>query len=286
MNILLSFTFGLLSLFGVASAAVAAEYAPEIDPKNFTTTIDNPYFTLTPGTTFSFRSQTEDGTETQKMVVTNLTREVMGVTALVVWDRVWLENELIEETYDWYAQDTSGNVWYLGEESREYENGQVKNTHGSWEGGVDGALPGIMMQADPKVGDTYKQEFYSGVAEDMAEVVALNETVETPYGSFTDCLKTKDTTPLEPSVLEFKYYCPEVGMYVLEDAGDQKNKLIDVQLHQDSLAPQAGDVNGPSDLGQDWMVAGVAGLLGLLLGLAIEKLSHGAHIPHPKPRKS
>lgn len=247
---------GLWSIFSLASVTHAAEYAPEIDPNNFTTHINNPYFTLTPGTSFSFRAKTDQGTETQAMIVTNLTREVNGVEVLVVWDRVWLNGQLIEETYDWYAQDADGNVWYFGEESREYEKRKVKNTHGSWEYGVDGAQPGIIMLADPAVGETYRQEYYAGEAEDMAEVVALNETVETPYGKFSDCLKTKDTTPLEPNVLEFKYYCPEVGMVVLEDAGDQKNKLVD--FHQTTAA---------SGMTKDWMVAGSASLLGLLLGV-------------------
>lgn len=256
MKLFISSLLGLWSVFGFASATHAVEYAPEIDPNNFTTHIDNPYFTLTPGTSFNFRAKADAGTETETLVVTNLTRVVSGVEVLVVWDRVWLDDQLIEETYDWYAQDAEGNVWYFGEESREYEKGKVKNTHGSWEYGVDGAQPGIIMPADPRVGETYRQEYYAGEAEDMAEVVALNETVETPYATFSGCLKTKDTTPLEPKVLEFKYYCPEVGMVVLEDAGDQKNKLVDFQ-----------EATPVSNMTKDWMVAGSAGLLGLLLGL-------------------
>jgi hypothetical protein len=114
------------------------------------------------------------------------------VIATVVWDREWLNDALIEETYDWYAQDKEGNVWYLGEDSKEYENGKAANSKGSWEAGVDGAKPGIIMKGDPKIGDSYRQEYLKGKAEDMADVVALSESVAVPFGTFTDCLKTRD----------------------------------------------------------------------------------------------
>src|SRR3954462_2004891 len=119
--------------------------------------------------------------------------------------------KLIEKTFNYYAQDKKGNVWYFGEDTREYKNGKVTSTKGSWEAGVDGAKPGIIMQAHPKVAQSYRQEYYKGEAEDMAKVLSLNESVTVPYGSFDRVLKTKEWTPLEPSYVEHKYYAPGVG---------------------------------------------------------------------------
>ncbi len=116
----------------------------------------------------------------------------MGVNTIVVWDRVWLNDELIEDTKDWYAQDKYGNVWYFGEDSKEYEDGKVVSTEGSWEAGVDNAKPGIIMKANPVIGESYRQEYYKGEAEDMADVVALGVKVKVKYGSFSDCLQTRD----------------------------------------------------------------------------------------------
>ena len=139
----------------------------KFDPCDFgIENIDNPYTTLTPGTTFTYESVTEEGTEEDIVVVTNETKEILGVTATVVRDTVTLDGELIEDTFDWFAQDKEGNVWYLGEDTKEYENGEVVTTEGSWEAGVDGAEAGIVMLADPQVGDTYRQEWYPGHAED------------------------------------------------------------------------------------------------------------------------
>ena len=156
-------------------------------------------------------------------------RIVLGVTTTFVWDRVWLNNELIEETYDWFAQDKDGNVWYFGEDSKEYENGKVASTYGSWEAGIDGAKPGIMMEANPKVGDSYEQEYYEGEAEDMGDVIALAETVTVPYGTFENCLKTRDCSKIENNLNEYKYYSSEIGGVVLEvgvSSGDRV-ELID-----------------------------------------------------------
>ena len=142
----------IASIFIVLITAYAQDYSPEINPLDFTDKIDNPYFSLTPGTTFSYQGKTDEGTEVIKVMVTDQTKRVMGVTTLIVWDRVWLDDKLIEETYDWYAQDKEGNVWYFGEDSKEYENGKVVSTEGSWEGGVDGAMPGIIMKNKLTVG--------------------------------------------------------------------------------------------------------------------------------------
>jgi hypothetical protein len=196
----------------------AANYAPNIDPSNFVKEVDNPYFPLEPGTTWVYEGQTPEGTERVEDTVLRETKRVMGVECVVLRDRVWLNGELIEDTVDWHAQDKEGNVWYFGEYTKEYENGKVVSTGGSFVAGEEGALPGIIMPADPKVGDSYRQEYYEGEAEDMAEVISLNGTglndaVSTPYGSFNeDVLVTKDWNPLEPDILEHKYYAPGIGL--------------------------------------------------------------------------
>jgi hypothetical protein len=196
----------------------AANFAPDIDPSDFVKDIDNPYFPLEPGTTWVYEGRTPEGIERVEDTVLRETKRVMGVECVVLRDRVWLNGELIEDTVDWHAQDKEGNVWYFGEYTEEYENGKVVSTHGSFEAGEDGALPGIIMPADPKVGDSYRQEYYKGKAEDMAEVIslngsALNDAVTTPYASFSeDVLVTKDWNPLEPAILEHKYYAPGIGL--------------------------------------------------------------------------
>jgi hypothetical protein len=205
-------------------------YDPVIDPQNFSGPIDNPYFPLVPGTTFLYEGVSEDGPERNEMTVTNDTKVIMGVACVVVWDRVWLTGDLVEETYDWYSQDNDGNVWYFGEDSKELANGVVVSTEGSWEAGVDGAKPGIVMLAEPKIGDEYRQEYYKGEAEDMAEVLALDVTVTVPYGSYVNCLQTKDWTPLEKDVAEQKFYASGIGLveeFVVE-GGTGQMKLVSI----------------------------------------------------------
>jgi len=206
------------------------EYNPKIDPKDFVSKVDNKYFTLTPGKKFIYEGKTEEGTERIEVVVTNETRKVMEVTATVVHDTVWLEGEMIEDTYDWYAQDKEGNVWYLGEDSKEYEKGNVVSNKGSWEAGVDGAKAGIMMPANPSVGDSYRQEYYKGVAEDMGDIVAFDQKVTVPYGTFENCLQTRDWSKTEKTLNEYKYYSADVGFLVLEKAvkGTEEVKLVDI----------------------------------------------------------
>ena len=208
----------------------AVVYEPRINPADFTTNITNRYLTFTPGMNFTYEGETEDGTERIVVLVLNETRTVAGVTTLIVWDRVWLDGDLTEDTKDWYAQDKEGNVWYFGEDSKEIVGGAVASTAGSWESGVDGAKPGIVMEADPKVGDSYRQEYYEGEAEDMADVIALGVSVTVPYGTFQNCLKTRDWTPLEPGADEYKYYCLEIGGVVLEQVIEdgEKVELINV----------------------------------------------------------
>jgi hypothetical protein len=196
----------------------AANYAPNIDPSNFVDMVDNPYFPLKPGRTWVYEGKSPEGTERVEDTVLKETKQVMGVECVVLRDRVWKQSELVEETFDWHAQDKNGNVWYFGENSRETENGKLVRSKGSWEAGVDGAKPGIIMPADPKVGDSYREEYYPGHATDAAEVISLdgaelNDAVSTPYDSFSkNVLVTKAWNPLEPNILEHKYYVPGVGL--------------------------------------------------------------------------
>jgi hypothetical protein len=145
----------------------------------------------------------------------------------VVRDTVYLDGDMIEDTFDWYAQDGDGNVWYLGEDTREYENGVEVCDCGAWEAGVGGALPGVVMLGAPKVGAAYRQEYYEQEAEDYAEVISLDEAVSVPSDDYTGCMKTRDRSVLEPELDEFKFYCPGVGnVLVLED--DVRVELISV----------------------------------------------------------
>ena len=157
------------------------------------------------------------------------TREVFGIETRVVHDVVTEDGALVEDTFDWYAQDADGNVWYFGEETKEFEDGKVATTAGSWEAGVDGAQPGVLVPADPEVGMTYRQEYLEGEAEDAAAVLSLDEQAEVPFGRFDGVLMTKEWTPLEPEILEHKFYARGVGM-VLELAisgGSDREELVE-----------------------------------------------------------
>jgi hypothetical protein len=203
---------------------------PSVNPADFVTKIDNPYLPYTPGTTFRYEGTTKDGPETVVVEVTRQTKKILGVQTVVVRDTVTQEGQVVEDTFDWFAQDREGNVWYFGEDTKELEEGKVVSTEGSWEAGKDGAEPGIVMKAKPKVGDKYRQEYYKGVAEDRGEVLSLTEKVKVPYGSFTGVLKTKDDTPLEPDVVEEKYYAKGVG-FIQElqvKGGEDRLQLVSV----------------------------------------------------------
>jgi hypothetical protein len=200
------------------------DYAPAIDPADFVDVIDNPYLPLADGARWVYEAETEDGLERIEVVVTGEHREVMGVSTVVVRDTETLDGEVVEDTDDWFAQDREGNVWYFGEDTTSYENGQPDSTEGSWEAGVDGALPGIVMLAEPTVGAAYRQEFYEGEAEDMGEVVRIGDSESVPFGSFDDLVVTEDWTPLEPDVVENKYYARGIGL-ILEVETDTGTRV-------------------------------------------------------------
>jgi hypothetical protein len=182
-------------------------YAQKIDPANFVAVVDNPFMPLVPGTTVTF-----DGAERIEITISSDKKSILGVATTVVRDQVFVDGALAEDTLDWYAQDRNGNVWYFGEKTAEYDGGKVVSTKGTWEGGVDGAQPGIIMLADPQVGDVYRQEFYKGEAEDLAQVTGVGGSITVPYGTFSDILVTEEWTPLEPDVRERKTYVRGIGV--------------------------------------------------------------------------
>ncbi|RYP80783.1 hypothetical protein EKO23_24395 [Nocardioides guangzhouensis] len=186
----------------------------DLDPADFTTGSDNPYFPLEPRRQWTYQETDETGARVKVVVtVTTQTRKIAnGVVARVVRDTVTEDGELIEDTLDWYAQDGEGNVWYLGEQTAEFENGELATREGSFEAGVDGALPGVIMPAEPEVGLSYRQEYYEGEAEDNGAVLALGQHADVAHGHFDDLLLTADTITIEPDVLEYKLYAPGVGL--------------------------------------------------------------------------
>jgi len=205
-------------------------YNPVIDPANFVADIDNTYLPMTPGTTYIYKSESDGETEDITVVITHDTKVILGVTCIVVRDTATSDGEVTEDTFDWYAQDKDGNVWYFGEDTKSYEDGEVVSTEGSWEAGVDGAKPGIVMEGNPQVGDSYRQEYYKDHAEDMSEILEMGVSVTVPYGSFQNCVKTKDWSPLEPDVVEHKTFCPEVGQVLAEtvEGGSEREELLSV----------------------------------------------------------
>jgi hypothetical protein len=226
-------TIGLSILFATVSMAASANSVQEqIDPGNFVSVIDNEYFPLTPGTTFIYRGESDGVATREEVYVTYETKVILGVTCTVVHAQDFEEKVLVEDTFDWYAQDVDGNVWYFGEDTKELdENGNVISTEGSWEAGVDGAEPGIIMEANPQVGDRYHQEFYRGVAEDQAKVLELDASICVRYGCFDNVLVTKEWTRLEPGVVENKYYAPGIGFIygVMVKGGDEFTELVRVR---------------------------------------------------------
>ena len=210
----------------------ASPYAPTIDRARFSDQVINRYFPLTPGTTYVYEGTKEGAAQRNEVTVTRDTKTILGVRCVVVHDTVMEEGSVVEDTFDWYAQDSDGNVWYFGEDSKEYENGKVISTEGSWEAGVDGAQPGIVMEASPKVGDSYRQEYYQGEAEDMAKVLKINESTTVSAGSYEQVVVTEDFTPLEPDVVEHKYFAPGVGFVAgsMVKGGSEQIELVKITV--------------------------------------------------------
>lgn len=219
----------------VNGGACQRPYEPVVTLADFTThgqrnLVDNPYFPLVPGTTFTYEGYKEGGSLRDVMTVTAEQKTVMGVPVVVVRDTAWEEGVLAEDTFDWYAQDDAGNVWYFGEDTKEFdEQGNVETTEGSWEAGVDGAKPGILMLAEPRSGQTYRQEYAPGVAVDMATVLSLHKQASVPYGSFTSVVATKEFSCIE-SGMSHKYYARGIGLVqeVQTSGGKEGISLISV----------------------------------------------------------
>jgi hypothetical protein len=194
-----------------------------IDPADFVETVDNPYLPFIAGTTFVYEGTRDGKSQRDEVVVTSQKKVILGVTCVVVKDTATHGGALLEQTYDWYAQDREGRVWYFGEDTKEYEKGKVVSTEGSWQAGVDGAQPGILMPAHPEVTDSFRQEYYPGHAEDMFWIVSLGESVTVPYGRFSNVLLTLEWARLEPKVIDKKYYVSGVGL-VLEASASGPNE--------------------------------------------------------------
>jgi hypothetical protein len=216
----------LLALCLVAACGGGGtDYKPSIDPARFVTGVNNTYFPLVPGTVFDYDVLESD--EAVTVTVTGDTKVVMGVTCVVVHDVAKVGGIVEEDTYDWYAQDVDGTVWYFGEDTTAFEGG-TSSKEGSWQAGVDGAQPGIVMLGTPTVGQRYRQEFFEGEAEDEGEVLSVDASVTVPYGSFTGCVQTRDFTALEPAIEENKYYCPGIGQVRAQavKGGSQHEDLV------------------------------------------------------------
>jgi hypothetical protein len=213
-----------------ATAALPQDGKPfPLDPATLTTEIDNPYWPMKVGSRWVFRETDAEGSVSRVVVtVLDKTKTIMGAQARVVHDQVTQDGEIAEDTYDWYAQDAAGNLWYLGEDTTEYENGKVKTKEGSWEAGVDGALPGIIMPADPQVGMAYREEYYKGHAEDEAAIIGTDAFAVVPAGRFEPGIQTRNTSGIEPDVVEEKVYAKGVGV-VLEitvSGGSDRAELL------------------------------------------------------------
>lgn len=200
-----------------------------LDPADFSVDITNQYWPMQVGDNWVYQeTDGEGGTQRVEVTVLDQTRTVAaGIEARVVHDLVTEAGQVVEDTYDWYAQDAAGNIWYLGEDTTEYQDGEAVSTTGSWEAGVDDAQPGILLPAQPRPGMAYRQEYLAGQAEDTAAVLSTSEPVQTPTGTYTDALLTRDTTPLEPDVAELKLYAPGVGpVLILQTAGGTSRETL------------------------------------------------------------
>jgi len=219
----------------VASPMQDAAYHPDINPANFVSTIDNPYFPLTPGTSYTFEGVRDGAGQRDVFVVTGETKSIMGVTSTVIKDTatVLATGTVIEVTSDWFAQDNQGNVWYMGEDTKLLNpDGSVKSTEGSWTGGVDGALPGIVMPGNLQIPSTFRQEYYPAQAQDMAWFVSSDQSAKVPYKVFNGgVVETLEWSPLEPAVIEKKFYAAGIGLvYSVSAAGEVETaKLVSVK---------------------------------------------------------
>jgi hypothetical protein len=214
---------------GSSSALPTGTEHTSLDPANFMTEIDNPYWPMKPGSRWIYRETDNEGAVRRDVeTVTNQTKAIAGIQARVVHDVVSENGEVIEDTFDWYAQDADGNVWYLGEDTKEFENGKLKTTEGSWEAGMDGAEPGVIVPAKPQPGVSYREEYYKGHAEDGAEALTVDAYAKVPAGTYHGLFQTRNFSPLEPDVVEEKFYAKGIGpvLEITASGGSDRAELL------------------------------------------------------------
>ncbi len=237
-----------------ASVASAAPTLPDFSAATFIpgAPIDNPFLPLAPRTMYTYVGQRQQdstvATELNTVTVTSQTKDILGVPSRVVVDNVQVNGILTEHTLDYFAQDTAGNVWYMGEDTTEFlfdENGNITGTStaGSFRAGVNGAKPGFIMEAAPKVGDQYFQEFSPGVAEDQAQVISLNADVTVPFGHFTNVLQTLESTALEPGAFEYKFYAHGIGNILTQELDENLQPTFTSQLISVAVVPEPMSVS-------------------------------------------
>ena len=220
----------MLTLAACASSHGTTSATPTTGT-NYTVHIDNRWFPLPVGRTLRYTGSKDGKVAREVLTVTNKTRTINGVETRVVSDQLWLDRALAETTRDYYVQDGRGNVWYYGEDTAELDtNGNVTSTEGTWHAGADGAVPGIIMEADPKLGTPIRQEYLKGHAEDWFKVLSLDATATVPAGTFAPSVQTQEWTPLEPGVLSDKYYAQGIGIVHEVDVkgGNEELKLVNV----------------------------------------------------------
>jgi hypothetical protein len=193
-------------------SACGTSYAPVLDPANFVAVVDNLYFPLPVGRTLVYTGFKDGQTQTDTVTVTSQTKIILGITATVVSDIATHDGSVLEKTFDFYAQDKQGNVWYLGEDTTHFLANGRADTSGSFVAGIGGAQPGIIMEATPQIPDAYRQECAAGQAEDTAWVVATSGFVSVPYGKVRNVLTTLESTQLEPGAYDEKVYGPGIGI--------------------------------------------------------------------------
>jgi hypothetical protein len=227
-----------LTILGIAASARASATAAPTPhhimppPSSFVARIDNPWFPLKPGTVLTSKGESDGTPITDVFTVTQRTKTIKGVRATVIDDRVLTHGRVTERTSDWYAQDTGGNVWYLGENTATYKaDGAVRSHEGSWQAGVNGAIAGIFMPAHPKVGQSAEQEYYAGHAQDTFKILRFNVRAHTPGASSRHAMLVQETTPLEPGVLDHKVYVRGIGTVREETVkgGNERLELISVR---------------------------------------------------------
>ena len=210
-------------------------YNPIINAADFSPVIRNKYCTLNLGMKAGYEQVTSKGLTLKQIDVAGDTKNVMGITTLVVRQREWLNGRLLEDARGWVAQDKQGNVWYFGEAVNHYKDGKPVHHDSSWEAGVDGAKPGILMFNEPKIGASYRREYHAGKAEDRGAVIAVGMSLTVPQGPFfQNCVHIREWSPLKRGEIEHKYYCAGIATMVLKQESSDWQQLVTFKKGLDS----------------------------------------------------